>query len=314
MKFGVVDMQGVAGSADPIAHAEKLEAWGYDAYWIPDLLSYHHPDPFVLLAAVAARTSRLRVGTDVAALPLRSPFQLAKLVTSVDVLSNGRFDLGVGIGLVPEEFALEGVEMRMRAPISNEILEIVKRLLNEEGVSHAGERYRFENFTLEPRPIQQPGVPIWVGGIWYDGIAEGVVQRTARWGDGFIPGRMPVAGYRESHERISERARAEGRDLSSFRWGASTWACLDSSAERARESILSIMRGEGGGSNAATSSGAPLNPEALLTGTPRECIDTIERYQGAGVNEFMIVFGCAPEHLLEQYQQFAEEVIPHFRR
>ncbi len=312
-RFGVLDLHGFSTPLGPMSLAEKLEAWGYEAFWVPDVFSYTVPDPFVMLAAAAQRTRRLRLGTNVTALPFRSPFQLAKLAASVDVVSGGRLDLGVGIGLVPEEFALEQIDKKRRAPISDEYLEIVRGLLHEAKVRHAGPRYAFEDFTLEPRPVQR-SLPIYVGAVWGGDVVPGVVRRAASLGDGFIPGRTPPENYREYREKILEHADGAGRDLGSFRWAVTAWTCLDPSRERALETIRSVMLGEVSvNANAGSDSGLLLNLDSFISGSVGECIEQIERYMSAGVDEFSLCFGCPVEQSLEQYEQFAKEVLPHFR-
>ena len=141
----------------PVEFARKAEAWGYDYYWVPDYVTLSPMDAFVLLSAVAQNTTTLRLGTAVVVVPFRTPFQLAKASATVDVLSGGRFTLGVGIGgAVPRDFDVAQVDMRKRGRISNETLDITRRLLNEENVSHRGHYYSFDDLTMEPRA--RPGV------------------------------------------------------------------------------------------------------------------------------------------------------------
>ena len=130
----------------PVEFAEKAETWGYDTFWVPEILTKGHMDPLVVLGAAAQRTRRIRLGTMVLILPIRSPFHLAKAALSVDVLSNGRLILGVGIGgPAPKDFEVEGVDFHQRGRIANEKLDILIRLLSETGVSYQGRYHQFQD-------------------------------------------------------------------------------------------------------------------------------------------------------------------------
>ena len=202
----------------------------------PDYVTLSPMDAFVLLSAVGQRTTSIKLGTAVVVVPFRTPFQLAKASATVDVLSGGRFTLGVGIGgAVPRDFDVAQVDMRKRGRISNETLHVTRRLLNETNVSHRGHYYSFDNLTVEPRPLQQPGVPIWVGSIWNNGFPQGVVDRAARYGDGFYPADTPIEEFKKVQKRICARAGELGRDPDSIQWGLLAWTCGGSSKEEARQ-------------------------------------------------------------------------------
>ena len=154
----LIGTQNVIG---PVEFAEKAETWGYDCFWVPEVLTMSHMDPLVVLAAVAQRTQRIRLGTAVLVLPTRSPFHLAKAALSVDVLSSGRLTLGVGTGgLIPKDFEVEGVDIHQRGRISNERLDILRRLLSETSVSYQGRYHQFKDVTVGPRSVQKPHIPV----------------------------------------------------------------------------------------------------------------------------------------------------------
>lgn len=293
----------------PVEFAEKVEAWGYDSYWVPDYVTLPPMNAFTILAAVSQRTRNLRLGTAVVVMPFWSPFQLAKAALSVDVLSNGRFTLGVGIGgAAPKDFEVTGVDIHLRGRISDERLEIVRRLFTESGVSHQGRFHRFENLTIEPLSIQKPHIPIWVGAIWNNGIAEGVLRRVARYGDGFFPTDTPLKDYKKAQEGIREYAQSYGRDPDSIQWGQLLWTCLGDSKEQARRTASVELEKR---------FGAPWNvqPEnGYALGTPEDCVETIKGYVELGVTHFVLMPCCPPSEMLRHHEVFAKEVIPYFRR
>ena len=140
IEFGVqyngVSMASVIG---PLDFAGKMESLEYRSYFVPELETLPALDPFILLASVAQRTQRMRLGTGVAVLPFRSPYQIAKIATSLDVLSGGRAVLGLGSGGVfNNDFAVEGVRLEDRQQITDERLALVRRLLSETNVTHHG--------------------------------------------------------------------------------------------------------------------------------------------------------------------------------
>ena len=172
--------------------AREAEAAGWDGFFIWDVFGGESVaptpvvDPWIALAAIAATTERIRFGPMVTPLPRRRPWKLAREAASLDHLSGGRLILGVGIGTPPEEFARFGEEPdpRVRAEMLDEGLEVLTGLWSGEPFSFHGRHYRVEEATLLPRPVQQPRIPIWVGGTW---PRKPPFRRAARW-DGVFPG------------------------------------------------------------------------------------------------------------------------------
>ena len=292
----------------PVEFAEKAEQWGYDYYWVPDYVTLSPMDAFVLLSAVGQRTTSIKLGTAVVVVPFRTPFQLAKASATVDVLSGGRFTLGVGIGgAVPRDFDVAQVDMRKRGRISNESLHITRRLLNEENVSHRGHYYSFDDLTIEPRPVQEPSIPIWIGSIWNNGFPQGVVDRAARYGDGFYPADASVEEFKKVQERIRARAAELGRDPDSIQWGLLAWTCPGSSKEDARQTASREI------SKRLESEWDVQADNGYILGTPEEMAETLQGYVDIGVTNFVVDPACAPEDMLEMFGTFAKEVVPHFR-
>ena len=164
-----------------IAWAETI---GYDDVWLTEhhfCEDGHAPSILPLAAAVATRTQRIRIGTSVLLLPLHDAVRVAEDGATIDILSNGRFELGVGIGYRPEEFDGLGINRKHRSVRTEEGLEIIRRLWEGETVDFDGQAYQIKGAKLSPMPVQRPRPPIWVGGF-----APISAKRAARLGDGYI--------------------------------------------------------------------------------------------------------------------------------
>ena len=166
-----------------LAQAAETAGWEAITLWDHVLFPYGAGDPWVTLAAVAAVTQRLKLCTDVAPLPRYSPHVLARTLIALDILSQGRVILGAGAGV---DFDFTPVEPestpRQRAAIFDESLAILEHLLAGAAVTHHGAHFTFENVQLVPGPVQQPRIPIWIGGD-----SQAAYRRAARW-DGWVIG------------------------------------------------------------------------------------------------------------------------------
>ncbi len=223
MRYGV-DICTLGELAEParvVEMAQAAEAAGWEAVFLWDHLAFTwgvpSADPWVLLAAVAQATTRVRLGPAVTPLPRRRPAVVAHAVATLDRLSGGRVVLGAGAGGVPAEFTAfrEPAEARVRAGMLDEALEVVTALWEGQPVSFAGEHYAVDGVTLAPLPVQRPHVPIWIGGD-----SRAAQRRAARW-DGWIIGGDNEQGEMtrapgslvEDLARIREH-RGPGRDTS----------------------------------------------------------------------------------------------------
>ena len=238
----------MASVIGPLDFAEQMEALGYRSYFVPELETLPTLDAFILLASVAQRTQHMRLGTGVAVLPFHTPYQIAKIATSIDVLSGGRMVLGLGSGGVfNDDFAVEGVRVEDRRGITDERLALVRRLLSETSVTHHGTFHSMENVTLEPRSVQQPHLPIWTGAMWNGSFVRRPLERTARWADGFHPHAMTPQGYAEGKAAIEEMAAAFGRDPAAFEWSCNMYLCMGQTRDDAYREVQASMRHRFGG-------------------------------------------------------------------
>ena len=190
MKFGIyLPNFGAFGDARILADlAQDAESSGWEGFFIWDhVAGWTLPmvDPWVALAAMAVSTERIRIGTTVTPIPRRRPWKLAREAVSIDHLSGGRLTLGVGIGGGQGEWAYLGEEtdLKKRGAMLDVALSVLVGLWSGEPFSYAGQYYQIENAHFVPRPVQQPRIPIWVGGNW---PYKAPFRRAAKW-DGVFP-------------------------------------------------------------------------------------------------------------------------------
>lgn len=196
MYYGI-EVVTLGAYADPrpvVRLAQAAEAAGWDGLFIWDHLAFAwnvpSGDPWIILAAVAEATNRLKLSTAITPLPRRRPHVLANTLATLDLLSQGRVILGVGLGGVSREFSAFGEpdDAKHRAALLDEGLVVLNRLLAGEAVTHHGHHYTVNNVILAPLPMQRPRMPIWVGGE-----SRPALRRAAHW-DGWIIGGVNQAG------------------------------------------------------------------------------------------------------------------------
>jgi alkanesulfonate monooxygenase SsuD/methylene tetrahydromethanopterin reductase-like flavin-dependent oxidoreductase (luciferase family) len=188
----------------------RMEQLGFDNCWLTEhhfVEDGYNPALLPTAAAIAARTSRIRIGSFILLMPFHNPIRVAEDVTCIDILSNGRFDLGVGQGYRAGEFEALRIPRRERAPRMAEGIDLVHRLWTEENVTFEGKYTQVSNMTLYPRPVQQPCPPIWIGCR-----TEKATARAARMGFNLMAtlGPDPAPSYRAALKEA-------GRDPSAFK-------------------------------------------------------------------------------------------------
>ena len=196
--------------ADPKAGGTEggVQPTGPDGHWL---------DPLTVISMWAATTTHTRFMTGILIAALRRPATLAKQLSTIDVLSEGRLDIGVGVGWQREEYEANGVKYSGRGQLLDESLEICQTLWSQQAAAYRSDRVRFEKIHLNPKPLREGGVPFWISGR----LNKNVLRRIVRFGSGWIPwgadGMNPVAGL----AKIGEEMEKAGRDMSGFQ--ASTY-------------------------------------------------------------------------------------------
>lgn len=296
--------------------AEKAEQFGYSSLFVTDHVvlpvtsksTYpYHPsgqfpggakqdylEPLTLMTYLAASTRKIRLGTSVLIVPYRNPVVTAKMLATLDVLSGGRVILGCGVGWLEEEFvALGAPPFRERGKVTDEYLRLMRECWTKEQVHFQGTYSRVSDVFFLPKPLQKPGIPIWIGGH-----TEGALRRAGELGDGWHPiGLRPPAllhppEYAEKVKRIHAWASQAGRNPKeitlTFRAPMEVWP------KRAKQ---------------------PAGDRALFRGTAEQVIADIREYQVLGVTHFVFDFTAPdPKAVVANMERFAEDVRPKVRR
>lgn len=185
---------------DSQASAYPAGTFPPDVYW---------SDPFVMLAAIAGATDTIRLGTGIAVVPYRPPIQQAQAVATLDFVSGGRFDFGVGIGWMQEEFEALGIPFSQRGRRTDEYLEVMKVLWSQSSRDFVGEFAEFTGARINPRPVQQPHPPILIGGE-----TPAALRRVARHGDGFCINWKTLPEFRGLITALKPEMTKTGRSVS----------------------------------------------------------------------------------------------------
>jgi alkanesulfonate monooxygenase SsuD/methylene tetrahydromethanopterin reductase-like flavin-dependent oxidoreductase (luciferase family) len=280
----------MSGRSDPTALfelAERAEALGFHSVWVGDSLTARpRIDALTTLAAVGARTRRVRLGTAIFLAALRHPIMLAYQLASLDWITGGRVDLGVGYGRPKEpasehEFEILGLDPSARMKMSEELVQVMRRLWCENDVSHAGQFTRFEHVTLEPKPAQPGGVPIWLA----SNNVEPGLKRVARLGDGWLNNIKSPELFGECWQKIRAYAAAANRDPDSIHP-----AIYFTLAAGGKDAVVEGQRFLAQYYNRSYE--AVANAMLCVTGSWNEVIDWMEKYREAGARSVVLRFAA----------------------
>jgi len=220
MKFGFhLPHFGPQADRDEIvAVAQKAEALGFDSIWVLDHLIMPEAhvgvftanvyEPFTVLSFVAGCTEKIRLGTSVIIVPYRNPIEVAKIISTLDALSNGRVIFGAGVGWMEEEFDMLGVPFRERGARTDEYLQLMKELWTSESPNFQGRFYQVSNAKFEPKPVQKPHPPIWIGGA-----SQPAIRRAVALGDGWHPVGLSPEQLQAGLDELRRAAEEAGRDV-----------------------------------------------------------------------------------------------------
>ena len=283
--------------------AEFCEKSDIDSIWLSDRLSSPAPVPEVMtsLAAIAARTQKLKFGPSVLVLPYRTPVVAAKEMATIDWLSRGRLFPAVGVGVeLPREFDASGVPFKERGRRTDEAIRVMRLLWTQDEVSYEGEFFKLDRVTIFPKPWQTPP-PIWIGGK-----SEAAQKRTARFGDGWIPSFITPEEFRVGVQRVQELAAAEKRQVPEDHFGTLinyTVAATETEALAMAQPYIARGRVDEATMRACTAFG-PI--EVLAS--------RIEEYVKGGGSKFILRPLCPPDRMLDQLALAADRVIPDYHR
>ena len=220
MNYGVVLPIWQLTVADAESLTTRAEALGLDGVFVPDHIlakpattqhyGGHWPDPFALLAYLAGRTERVRLGASVIVLPYRSALVAAKAAATVDQASRGRFIFGVGVGWDEAEFADLRLPFRERGRLSDDYLRAIKAAWAADVPEYTGTYASFSGATFSPRPVQRPNPPIWVGGA-PGAVSSPAVRRCAELGDAWHPLGLSLGDIEKGFATLRDLAARRGR-------------------------------------------------------------------------------------------------------
>lgn len=285
-------------SAEELARFfRRADDLGFDSLWVIDRIFHPNPvlEPLAVLTWAAAVTHRIRLGTAVLLLAFRNPVLVAKYTATLDFLSGGRLTLGVSLGGRPEEYTALGVPLRQRPSRLEENLEVMRLLWTGRGVHYSGRYIRLEGATVEPRPLQPGGIPVYMGGA-----SEPALRRAGRLAQGWVMGAMggPEA-FRSAWSRVVESARQAGRDPSSLTAGKLLYICVDGDRQRARERLEAHCRAYYGPAFDVD--------RAAVFGPPEACAERVRAFAEAGVGLFLLAL---PWPDVGQLERLAGQVLP----
>jgi len=290
---------------EQFALVKHVEALGFDSVWTGDHISFHNPmyESLALLSAYASITRRIKLGTAVYLLALRHPTVAAKITSTLDVLSGGRLIFGVGVGGEnPKEFEAAGVPHRERGARVTEGIEVVRTLWRDTPATFKGRFTQFESVSIDPKPVQQPGPPIWIGGR-----SDAALARAGRQGDGWVSYVVQPERYAQSLDKIRAAASAAGRKLDGFVAAHLAFATIGRDWESAKAVWAEAL------TKRYAQDFEPLARKYGIIGTPQQCAEQLERFRAAGCN-YIILSPVGPAaSQREQVERLAAEVVPALR-
>ena len=328
MKFGIdlyphfsTDLSGPRAFDYAVKQAQAAKDGGFDGIFA----SHHYAlgasermfQPIPLLARLAAETTGMTLGTAVYLLGLHNPVEAAELTATLDIIAGGRFVFGVGQGYRDVEFAFFGIPKDSRGRRMQEAVQVIRRLWCKDNVSFEGEFFHLNSVTINPKPVQQPGPPIWVGGDTFRGV-----DRAARIGDSWLTSpRHSKSFIRQAVKVYKERRHATGLAAPPPVFFREMYVAPDrDEAEReimeSLERLYRVYHRAGQPGERYNLGFQELKHERIIVGDPEDVIQEIERYHDEFGAEYMFFrvyyLGMDPEKSVQCIRLFGQEVIPHF--
>lgn len=300
MKFGAsLSLKPPAEQFDLVRRAEAL---GFDSVWTGDHVSFHGPihESLTLLATYVPITSRLRLGTAVYLLALRSAAIAAKATATLDALSGGRLIFGVGVGGEnPKEFELCGVPHRERGARVTEGIDAVRTLWRDTPATFKGRFSSFEGVSIDPKPVQKPGPPIWIGGR-----SDAALARAGRQGDGWMSYVVQAERYAQSVDKIRAAAGAAGRSVAGFEFAHLAFITVGRDWESAKAVWVAHL------TKRYAQDFEPLARKYGIIGTPEQCAEQLARFAASGCTYIVVNVIGEPRDERDQLERIAADILP----
>lgn len=316
---------GAHADRERLLEGSKLaESYGFDSVWVRDHLIFEPHgemedpnrsffDALITLTAIGAVTERIELGTG-SLIPFRHPLEVALSVATLTHLAGPRFICGYGAGNFDHEFEAVGIDVEVkRWDLVKETAEILKRVWTENGVDYDGQNYRFEDVTIEPKPVGGPPP------FWYCGNTPASARRAVEYCEGWMPGRISLATFRARVETMRELSEAAGRPLP-------TPAVIPpTSIEPTHEAALRDVNVEGllAWANKAKYWVKPPSGRfetwedlegTLIAGSPEDVVEECLKFEDAGCEHLVFDFRFKFERFFEQIELLGTEVLPRLRK
>jgi probable F420-dependent oxidoreductase len=292
--------QPAADTARLKAFLARAEALGYESAWVMEQILGRAPalEPVTFLSYAAAVTTRLRLGVSVLIMPLRNPVQVAKSLATLDQLSGGRLNAGVGLGGNTRIYPAFGLSAEGRTRRFAEGIRLMKRLWTEERVSYDGEFWKLDSAAMEPKPIQKPHPPLWFGAR-----QPGALKRAVELGDGWMgAGSSSTADFKEQAVRLRGFLAEARRDPSTFTVAKRVYLAVDPDKTRALGRLrkwFDVFYGN-----------AEMADRVAIVGEAQECVEGLREVRAGGAELILLNPVFEEERYLEL---LAGEIIPAVR-
>lgn len=278
--------------------AGKTEEIGLHSFWVNDRITGDNFEPLTVIAAASFVTKKIKLGTSILLPALRHPVLLAKTLACIDFLSEGRLIVGVGFGGSQREFDAVEVPFAGRGTRVVEEIGLMKRLWQDNHITHQGRFFKTTDLSVGPRPTQRPHPPIWMGGV-----ADPVLKRVGRMADGYICGTASLKRFALIWEKIAAAATERGRDPSSIEKAGITYLTVDEDKSRAVTTCEAYLRAYYGKVNLDVESETVIGP-------PNACAERLRSFIEQGFNTLILRL-VIPD--LHQLDLVAKKILPNLR-
>jgi len=287
-----------------VDYGVRVEELGYDSVWVWDHMllgvepNFPIIDSLTTLTAIAARTTKIKMGTGILVLPLRNAVALAKQLSSMEQLSQGRLIMGMASGWYKREFDAMGIPFDKRGKIMDENLEIMRRLWSEPSVSGEYARHNISKAVMYPKPTKE--IPILIGGY-----VDRVLQRAATVGDGWLTYFYTPEGFAKSWAKIRNFAKDAGKDPDTLKNASQLPIMIGKSREAVQAEMTDWLNKEWD-----FPEHSDCTRESAIMGSVDECVAQLKAHQAAGVQKIIFV---PYKYQMDQVETIAREIIPRLK-
>ncbi|MGA7965392.1 MAG: TIGR03619 family F420-dependent LLM class oxidoreductase [Gammaproteobacteria bacterium] len=289
-----------------IEYGETVEKLGYDSLWVWDHIllgvqpNFPILDSLTVLTAIAARTKRIKLGTGILVLPLRNPVALAKQLSTMDHVSNGRMLMGMASGWYKREFDAMGIPFNKRGKLMDENLEILNRLWTEEKVDGTYMAHNISAAVMYPKPVQQPRIPVLIGGY-----VDRVLKRAATTGDGWLTYFYDPPSFAKSWAKLRQFAEEGGKDPDQLLNASQLPIMIGPSKEAVRDDMMDWLNKEWD-----FPENSDCTRDSAVMGSVDDCVAQLREHHAVGVQKIIFV---PYKYQPDQVEMIAKEIIPRLK-